>query len=44
MARSDVVEVVVKNGIPAHIDGEILCVAGSHFNFEILPGALRVWK
>jgi YegS/Rv2252/BmrU family lipid kinase len=44
MARSDVVEVLVGQGIPGHIDGETLCVAGRQFKFEILPGALRVWK
>lgn len=44
MARSDVVEVTVEDGIPGHIDGETLCVDGHRFKFEILPGALRVWK
>ncbi len=44
MARSDTVDVLVENGIPGHIDGETLCVAGRQFKFEILPGVLRVWK
>ncbi len=44
MARSDLVEVLVEAGIPGHIDGETLCVAGHRFKFEILPGVLRVWK
>lgn len=43
-ARSDTVEVLVENGIPGHIDGETLCVDGCQFEFEILPGALRIWK
>jgi len=44
MARSASVEVLVESGIPGHIDGETLCVAGHQFKFEILPGVLRVWK
>lgn len=44
MARSDTVEVLVEGGVPGHIDGETLCVAGRQFKFEILPGALRIWK
>jgi YegS/Rv2252/BmrU family lipid kinase len=44
MARSDKIVVMAANGIPGHIDGETLCVAGRRFEFEILPGALRVWK
>ena len=43
MGRSTRVEVLVADGIPAHIDGEILCVDGRRFEFEILPKALRVW-
>ena len=42
-ARSGKVEVVVNTGIPGHRDGEILCTAGRHFEFEIVPQALRVW-
>lgn len=41
--RSNKVEVAVEKGIPGHIDGEILCVDGQHFEFEVLPEALRVW-
>ena len=44
LLRSDVVDVVVEDGIPGHIDGETLCVAGREFTFEILPNALHVWK
>ena len=44
MARSDAVEVLVESGIPGHIDGEILCLAGRQFKFDMLPGVLRVWK
>jgi YegS/Rv2252/BmrU family lipid kinase len=43
-ARSDTIEILAENGIPGHIDGETLCVAGRQFEFELLPGALRVWK
>jgi YegS/Rv2252/BmrU family lipid kinase len=43
IARSDKVEVFIEKGIPGHIDGEILCVKGRHFDFEILPNALQVW-
>jgi diacylglycerol kinase family enzyme len=43
MARSSKVELFAETGIPGHIDGEILCVDGRHFVFEILPSALRVW-
>ena len=43
MARTDKVEVVVESGIPGHIDGEILCIAGHCFEFEVLPNALRIW-
>ncbi|MBN1994346.1 MAG: diacylglycerol kinase family lipid kinase [Anaerolineae bacterium] len=44
IARAANVEVFVEQGIPGHVDGEILCLAGRHFNFEILPAALQVWK
>jgi diacylglycerol kinase (ATP) len=43
LARVSQVEVTVETGIPGHIDGEILCIDGRHFDFEILPQALRVW-
>jgi diacylglycerol kinase (ATP) len=44
MTRSRKIELFVETGIPGHIDGEILCVDGHHFDFEILAGALRVWR
>jgi diacylglycerol kinase (ATP) len=37
------IEFEAETGIPGHIDGEILCAAGRHFLFEIVPRALRVW-
>jgi diacylglycerol kinase (ATP) len=43
MTRSSKIELFVETGIPGHIDGEILCVDGRHFVFEIFPSALRVW-
>ncbi|MBN1219014.1 MAG: diacylglycerol kinase family lipid kinase [Anaerolineae bacterium] len=43
MDRSSRVEVLVENGIPGHIDGEILCIDGHRFEFEIIPRALQVW-
>lgn len=43
IARAERVEVLVKTGIPGHIDGEILCLAGRHFDFEVIPRALRIW-
>lgn len=43
MARSTKIELFVETGIPGHIDGEILCVDGRHFVFEIFSSALRVW-
>ena len=30
-------------GAPGHGDGEVLCTAGRRFEFEILPGRLKVW-
>lgn len=30
-------------GLPAHMDGEVLCTAGRRVEFEILPGRLKVW-
>jgi diacylglycerol kinase (ATP) len=32
-----------ERGLPGHGDGEVLCTAGRHVEFEILPGKLRVW-
>jgi YegS/Rv2252/BmrU family lipid kinase len=43
LSRSNKIEISVAAGIPGHIDGEILCVSGQHFSFEILPRVLRVW-
>ncbi len=43
LASSKRVEIFVEKGIPGYIDGEILCINGRHFDFEVLPGALRVW-
>jgi diacylglycerol kinase (ATP) len=42
-ARSPTVTIVVEDGVPAYVDGEVLCTGGRHFELEILPGALRVW-
>ena len=42
MSQAERVELFVERGIPAHIDGEILCVAGQQFVFETLPEALPV--
>ncbi len=42
-ARSPAVTIVVEDGVPAYVDGEVLCTGGHHFELEILPGALRVW-
>jgi diacylglycerol kinase family enzyme len=44
MARSDKVQIRVESGIPGHIDGEVLCLDGCQFEFEIIPNALRVWR
>jgi len=30
-------------GLPAHMDGEVLCTAGRRVEFEMLPGRLKVW-
>ncbi|MFQ5576560.1 MAG: diacylglycerol/lipid kinase family protein [Anaerolineae bacterium] len=43
MAAAPTVRVSVAAGVPAHIDGEILCRQGRQFEFEALPGALTVW-
>jgi len=43
LRQSNKVDIFVEAGIPGHIDGEILCILGRHFTFEILPKALRVW-
>jgi diacylglycerol kinase (ATP) len=43
IAQTSRLEVMVETGLPAHIDGEILCVNGRRFEFEILPQALQVW-
>ncbi len=32
-----------ERGVPGHVDGEILCTQGRRFEFEILPGRLKVW-
>ncbi|MEM7033483.1 MAG: diacylglycerol kinase family protein [Chloroflexota bacterium] len=44
MMRTDKVIVRATTGIPGHIDGEILCVKGHHFEFEILPRILKIWS
>jgi diacylglycerol kinase (ATP) len=44
IAQTTRLEVVVEAGVPAHVDGEILCINGRHFEFEILPQALQVWN
>lgn len=41
--RSASVKVVVEAGVPAYVDGEVLCTGGRHFELEVLPGALRLW-
>jgi len=43
LRRSNKIQIFVEAGIPGHIDGEILCILGRRFTFEILPKALRVW-
>lgn len=42
MHRTSHVQVVAKDGMAAHIDGEVLCQHGREFEFEILPKALNV--
>ena len=37
------IELRVAVGLPAHVDGEVLCTHGREFKFEVLPGALAVW-
>ena len=32
-----------QRGLPAHMDGEVLCTAGRRFEIDILPGRLKVW-
>lgn len=44
LATSTHIKIVAEEGIPGHIDGEILCTAGKDFVFEIIPQALRVWS
>ena len=42
LSQSKKIEVFVEKGIPGQVDGEVLCLAGRNFVFEILPKALRV--
>lgn len=32
-----------EQGLPGHVDGEVLCIQGRRIEFEILPGRLKVW-
>lgn len=43
ITRTKQLKISLETGVPAHIDGEILCQAGQEFEFEILPNTLRVW-
>lgn len=43
ITRSAAVKIVSESGVPAYVDGEVLCTAGRHFELEILPRALSVW-
>ncbi|NIP24736.1 MAG: diacylglycerol kinase family lipid kinase [Phycisphaerae bacterium] len=43
MIRTKHLKISLETGVPAHIDGEILCRAGREFEFEILPNTLLVW-
>jgi YegS/Rv2252/BmrU family lipid kinase len=43
MLRGKRVVVEGARGLPGHMDGEVLCTAGRHIEFEILPGRLKVW-
>lgn len=36
-------ELTVEEGMPAHVDGEVMCTHGKEFKFEILPQRLSVW-
>lgn len=36
-------ELTVAEGMPAHVDGEVMCTDGKAFKFEILPQGLSVW-
>jgi len=43
MLRGKRVVVEGARGLPGYMDGEVLCTAGHHLEFEILPGRLKVW-
>lgn len=43
ITRTKHLKISLERGVPAHIDGEILCQAGREFEFEILPNTLLVW-
>jgi YegS/Rv2252/BmrU family lipid kinase len=42
-ARSESIEIVAEGGVPAYVDGEVLCVNGRRFMLKVLPAALQVW-
>jgi YegS/Rv2252/BmrU family lipid kinase len=42
MATGETILISTRGGVPAHIDGEVLCLAGKEFEFQIMPKALSV--
>lgn len=44
MATIRRMQVTVPQGVPGHVDGELLCEAGREFTFEVLPGRLQAWR